>query len=32
VDLHTGLEEIEAEEMPAPVYDKWYEKMRVVFE
>ncbi|KAK1055950.1 hypothetical protein LTR74_015260 [Friedmanniomyces endolithicus] len=32
VDLHTGLEEIEAEETPAPVYDKWYEKMRVVFE
>lgn len=32
VDLHTGAEEVEAAEMPAPVYDKWYQKMRVVFE
>ncbi|TKA61276.1 hypothetical protein B0A55_12023 [Friedmanniomyces simplex] len=32
VDLHTGLDEVEAEETPAPVYDKWYKKMRVVFE
>lgn len=32
VDLRTGLEEVLADEKPAPVYDKWYKKMRVVFE
>ncbi|GAB7350062.1 hypothetical protein MBLNU459_g0731t1 [Dothideomycetes sp. NU459] len=32
VDLTTGLDEVIAEEKPAPVYDKWYKKMRVVFE
>lgn len=32
VDLVTGLEEVQADETPAPVYTKWYQKMRVVFE
>jgi yeast amino acid transporter len=32
VDLQTGLEEVEAGETPAPVYTKWYQKLRVVFE
>jgi len=32
VDMVTGLDEVEAEETPAPVYDKWWKKMRMVFE
>lgn len=32
VDLTTGMDEVLAEEKPAPVYDTWYKKMRVVFE
>ncbi|TKA64199.1 hypothetical protein B0A49_08771 [Cryomyces minteri] len=32
VDLHTGMDEVLAEETPQPVYDKWYKKARIVFE
>ena len=32
VDLQTGLEEVEADETPAPVYDKWYKKFKMVYE
>ena len=32
VDLFTGLQEILADEKPKPVYDKWYKKLRVIFE
>lgn len=32
VDMVTGLDEVIAEETPAPVYDKWWKHARVVFE
>jgi len=32
VDLVTGMEEVLLEETPAPVYNKWYEKLKAVYE
>jgi yeast amino acid transporter len=32
VDLQTGMDEVLAGEEPAPVYDKWYQKARVLIE
>jgi len=32
VDLYTGMEEVLEVEEPLPVYDKWYKKLRVIFE
>jgi yeast amino acid transporter len=32
VDLHTGLEEVVAQETPAKVYDKWWKKVQMIWE
>jgi amino acid transporter len=32
VDLQTGLEDVLRDEKPAPVYTKWYQHLRVIFE